>query len=183
MSATYLIDGYNLLHGMGVLSRRTGPGGLEQARQRLLGILKGAFGEDSSAVTVVFDAAGAPPGAAGAQTVHGIAVRYALGKETQADDLIEEMLCHAADPKHLTIVSDDHRLQQAAKRRHARFMDTSDFLDFLAKKRAQTHAPRQPPEKRSHISAEETQQWLAEFGDIVQDQPFDKTFDRSDPQR
>ena len=61
MSTVFLIDGYNLLHAMGVLHGRVGPTGLQKARLRLLGLLHGAHGEASSAVTVVFDAAHAPP--------------------------------------------------------------------------------------------------------------------------
>jgi len=38
----YLIDGFNLLHGIGVLRARVGPQGLEKARLRLLGLLYGA---------------------------------------------------------------------------------------------------------------------------------------------
>ena len=52
--AIYLIDGYNLLHAMGILHGRTGPTGLEKARLGLLGLLKGAYGDEASAVTVVF---------------------------------------------------------------------------------------------------------------------------------
>ena len=37
MATLYLIDGYNLLHAMGVLQGRVGPLGLEKARLRLLG--------------------------------------------------------------------------------------------------------------------------------------------------
>ena len=57
MSATYLIDGYNLLYAMGVLGGPVGPHGLEKARLRLLGLLHGSFAEESFTVTVVFDAA------------------------------------------------------------------------------------------------------------------------------
>src|SRR5262245_54622478 len=60
----FLIDGYNLLHAMGVLHGRVGPTGLEKARGRLLGLLRGAYAEqEHDHVTVIFDAAKAPPGA------------------------------------------------------------------------------------------------------------------------
>ena len=49
----YLIDGYNLLHAMGVLRGKVGPQGLEKARLRLLGLLRGVYGKDAGAVTVV----------------------------------------------------------------------------------------------------------------------------------
>src|SRR5438552_2876983 len=133
MSATYLIDGYNLIHAMGLLPPRVGPGGLEKARLALLGLLKGSFGGEASAVTVVFDGSRAPPGTDVAQTYHGIRVQYAQG-EQEADDLIEDFLRHAGAPKSLTVVSDDHRLQTAARRRHASVLPCGDFLDFLKQK-------------------------------------------------
>ena len=57
----YLIDGYTLLYAMGVLRKRMGPDGLEKARQKLLGVLHGSFGDESANVTVDFDAARPPP--------------------------------------------------------------------------------------------------------------------------
>ena len=62
MSATYVIDGYNLLHAMGLLGGRAGPHGLEKARGQLVGLLRGGFGGQAGAVTVVFDAANAHAG-------------------------------------------------------------------------------------------------------------------------
>ena len=59
MSTAYLIDGYNLLYAMGVLVGPVGPTGLAKARLRLLGLLHGAHGEESAAVTVVFPAGAA----------------------------------------------------------------------------------------------------------------------------
>src|SRR5262245_66096936 len=101
----YLIDGYNLLHAMGVLRGRVGPQGLEKARGRLLGLLHGAFGDESNHVTVVFDAAKAPPGVDEGQDYHGIQVRFAVG-EFEADDVIEELIRRASAPKQLSVVSD-----------------------------------------------------------------------------
>ena len=88
MSVTFIIDGYNLLHAMGVLSGPVGPHGLEQARRRLLGLLHGAVGEEQAAVTVVFDAARAVPGVDSEQEFRGLRILFATGKQ-EADDVIE----------------------------------------------------------------------------------------------
>src|SRR5262249_53113494 len=77
----YLIDGYNLLHAIGVLRGRVGPQGLEKARQRLVGLLHGALGTESTNATIVFDAAGAPAGATDEQEYRGIQVRFAVHHE------------------------------------------------------------------------------------------------------
>ncbi|MBL8795386.1 MAG: NYN domain-containing protein, partial [Planctomycetia bacterium] len=79
----FLIDGYNLLHALGLPARRGAGRSLEAARGRLLGLLRGSYGEDAWQVTVVFDAAGAPPGADAEQNYRGVQVRFAVG-EAQA---------------------------------------------------------------------------------------------------
>src|SRR5216683_3684936 len=99
----YLIDGYNLLHAMGVLRGRVGPQGLEKARLRLLGLLQGALGKDAGQATIVFDAAGAPAGTADEQDYQGIHVRFAVHHE-QADDLIEALIRQTSAPKQLAVV-------------------------------------------------------------------------------
>ena len=114
----YLIDGYNLLHAMGRLQARTG---LEKARQRLLSLLHGAFGNESASVTVVFDAADPPAGATEVQDYRGIQVRFAVYQD-QTDDLIELIIQRDSAPRQLTVVSDDHRLQKAGRRRHCPVM-------------------------------------------------------------
>src|SRR5438477_11517341 len=110
---SYLIDGYNLLHAMGLLGGRVGPTGLEKARLGLMGLLRAVYGEQAATVTVVFDAAHAPPGTPEAEDYQGIHVRFAVRQE-QADDLIEALIHRESSPRQLTVVSDDHRIQRAA---------------------------------------------------------------------
>ncbi len=177
MSATYLIDGYNLIHFMGLLGHRAGPGVLEKTRLALLSLLKGSFDEAAGSVTVVFDAAKAPAGAEAALDYFGIQVRFAQGPQ-EADDLIEDLIRHAAAPKSLTVVSDDHRLHQAARQRQSRPLGCGDFLDWLAHQRRQSRCRPPPPEKADRVSAEETQRWLREFGDLEKDPEFKELFDK-----
>src|SRR5262245_9957963 len=126
----YLIDGYNLLHALGAPRRRAGPGALEKARLRLLGRLHGALRDQGPNVTVVFDAARAPAGVPAEAEYHGIRVRFAAGLAA-ADDLIEEVIRKAPAPKHLTVVSDDRRIQAAARRRRCPVLGCADFLLWL----------------------------------------------------
>ncbi len=168
----YLIDGYNLLHAMGVARRRMGRDGLEKARQNLLGVLHGSFGTESANVTVVFDAAHPPPGAAAEMVHHGIHVLFAIGMAA-ADDLIEDLIRKASAPRHLTVVSDDHRLQKAAKRRHCVVSSCGDFLEELERRRRPpAAAPEEQPVKPTKVSREETQHWLKEFADLADDPAF-----------
>lgn len=163
----YVIDGYNLLHAMGLLSRRAGPGGLEKARRGLLGMLHGGQTNKSAAITVVFDAAGAPPGASGEEIYQGIHVRFAV-REDQADDLIEDLIRHESVPKQLVVVSDDHRIQQAARRRHCVVQGCDEFLEDQQRRRKSR--PSAASAEEAKPSAERDQQeWLDAFGEANED--------------
>lgn len=177
----FLIDGYNLLHALGVLPKRTAARGLEAARGRLLGLLRGSYGDDAWQVTVVFDAARAPPGAEAEQTYHGIQVRFAVG-EFQADDLIEKLIRKASAPKQLTVVSDDHRIQQAARRRRCTVMGCAAYLQQLERQRRPVRPKSKPetPAKPETASSEDTQFWLKEFGGLDDDPDFKEAFNPFD---
>jgi predicted RNA-binding protein with PIN domain len=180
MGATYVIDGYNLLHAMGVLGGRVGPRGLEKARRRLLGLLAGAFGENAAAVTVVFDAAGALPGADAELADRGLHVLFAVGKQ-QADDVIERLIRQSSAPKSLHVVSDDRRVQQAARRRHCVVLQCEEFLPLLDRMRqSRRRKPAELTEKRESLSEQETQGWLREFGDLEKDPALKKAFEKYD---
>jgi len=165
MARAFLIDGYNLIHAMVVLGQRVGPGVLEKARLRLLGLLHQSFGAEASSVTVVFDAAGAPPGSSAQHEYHGLKIRFAL-KGQEADDLIE----HDAAPKQLTVVSNDHRLQQAARRGKAKVQSCEEFLEWVGRLRRK-QKPESPSgrEKKAGETPVETARWLEEFKDLDQD--------------
>jgi uncharacterized protein len=172
----YLIDGYNLLHALGILGKRMGPTGLEKARFRLLGLLRRSLGEQAAEVTVVFDAAGAPAGAEAETFFHGIRIRFA-NRHPQADDLIEELIRNFSAPKNLVVVSDDNRLAKAACRRGCRTLSCQDFLAHLDQQR-RLQLERTPPvkEKQDSLTPEETQRWLAEFADLEDDPNWKRLF-------
>jgi len=179
MGATYIIDGYNLLHAMGVLAGRVGPHGLEKARGRLLGLHHGAFGEEASPVTVVFDAAEAPPGMEAEQDYRGMGVLYALGNQ-EADDVIERLIRQASVPKTLHVVSDDHRIQKAARRRACQVRGCEEFLEWLHGQRQKNQPMAERPEKKERLSEDEIKRWVAEFGDVERDPSLKKAFESGD---
>ena len=176
----YLIDGYNMLHAMGVLAGRVGPHGLEKARLALLGRLLALHADDPGRVTVVFDAAHAPPGAEREQNHEGIHVLFALREE--ADDVIEALIRRDSAPRQLTIVSDDRRLKEAARRRHCPALGCLDYLEQVGRP-PRPVSPLPPgergggegaegPVKPQGVSAEETRRWLEEFADLADDPKF-----------
>jgi predicted RNA-binding protein with PIN domain len=163
----YLIDGYNLLHAMGILSNRVGPHGLEKARLALLGRLRGDHGADVAGVTVVFDASRAPPGAVPEEHYQGIHIRYAL--DSEADDVIESLIQHDSTPRKLTVVSDDHRIQQAARHRRCPVLGCMDYLDRMERLRKRKASAPQPQIKPEGVSKDEAEHWLREFADLADD--------------
>lgn len=160
----YIIDGYNVLHALGLLRGRTGPHGLEKARLHLLGMLSGVYGDAATTVTVVFDAHHPRPGVEDQTDYHGLHVRYAA-HHPAADDLIEELIRHDAAPRQLTVVSDDHRLRDAARRRHCRVVGCLDYLDELDRQRRK-HRSTPKSEEGERRSAGDAQRWLEEFADL-----------------
>jgi len=173
----YLLDGYNLLHAMGVLDGRVGPSGLERARLNLLGILAGAHADEAKNVTVVFDAADPPRGMPAESEYRGVHVVFAVEHE-QADDLIEQLIRKASAPKNLTVVSDDHRIQQAGRRRQCVVLGCQDYLKTLAKKRRERKAPpADPTAKPRTVSESETLHWLEQFRDLADDPALKELFD------
>ena len=58
---TYLIDGYNLLHAVGIIGRGIGPGGLERSRLALLNFLVESLDPKEAATTYVSERFGIEP--------------------------------------------------------------------------------------------------------------------------
>ena len=132
-----LIDGYNLLHVVGILGRGVGPGGLERSRLALLNFLAESLtAAEIPRTTVVFDAHDAPPGLAGTVIHRGLTVRFAVRYE-DADSLIEELIRADSAPRRLVVVSSDHRLQKAAHRRRAKAVDSDAWFAEVIERRRQ----------------------------------------------
>ncbi|MBI1914122.1 MAG: NYN domain-containing protein [Planctomycetes bacterium] len=175
----YLIDGYNLLHHVGLLSGRVGPTKLEKARRALLGHLSGRLGTEAANVTVVFDALRAPPGVDDALEYQGIRVLFS--RYEIADDLIEELIRRASAPKLLTVVSNDRRIRDAARRRRCPVAECVDFWESLHQR---TPAPADPAvegePKRERVSRGEAEEWAKEFEDLGDDPDFKELFNPYD---
>ncbi len=173
----YLIDGYNLLYAMGTLHARTPPDGLERARAALFGFLKGRHGDEAARVTVVFDARRAPRGAVAEANYQGIQVYFAVGHD-EADDLIELLIRRASSPRLLTVISDDHRIQQAGRRRRCPVLGCGDYLALLERRRRRPAAPpRSGDGKPAGVSRAEARLWLGEFAGLADDPALKELFD------
>ncbi|MGV3483072.1 MAG: NYN domain-containing protein [Planctomycetaceae bacterium] len=171
-----LIDGYNVIAPVAPPGRHPGEGWLQSERHRLIERLANALGPElASVTTVVFDSASAPAGLPSRLVERGIQIEFAVGYP-EADDRLEELIAAHSAPKRLTVISSDHRIQTAAKRRGATAIDSEKWLDRLADGVVEL-ATRVDPEP--HDAAEEDEKadapidvrkWLSEFG-IPQNPP------------
>ena len=126
-----IIDGYNLMHAAGLARRRYGPGDLERCRNRLITGLASRLSPAAAARTkIVFDAFTAESDLKRHQAAHGLNIVFAPSG-TDADSEIERRIAAHPAPRQLLIVSSDHRLHKAAKKRRARSIDSEEFWNSL----------------------------------------------------
>jgi predicted RNA-binding protein with PIN domain len=159
-----LIDGYNLLHVTGIVGRAGS--GLQGSRNALLRFLAAAISpKELPETTIVFDAAEAPPGLPRVVTHEGMTVRYA-SEYPDADSLLEELIAAHHVPRSLTVVSSDHRVQRAARRRRSPFVDSDVWFTDVARRRGRGPRTTPSPARREvGLTSDEVAYWLAEFGD------------------
>jgi predicted RNA-binding protein with PIN domain len=170
-----IIDGYNLLCTCGFVGSKVGPGTLERARGSFLGFLCQVFPRpERSDVTVVFDSALRVSDLPNQVNHQGLQVHYATGHR-DADEMIIEFIQRHSAPKTLLIVSSDHQIQVAAKRRRARFVDSEVWYDqILEQKKSDSTVMASAVELKAAstleakasetgLSIEESEKWMAEF--------------------
>jgi uncharacterized protein len=160
-----LIDGYNLLHASGILGRGVGPGGLERSRSALLNFLAESLdARQLAGTTVVFDSRGAPPGLPRKIEFRGMTVRFA-DPGSDADQTIEELIAANSAPRRLTVVSSDHRLHRAARRRRAKAIDSDLWYGEIIRQRIDRVRTKSPAQKPAEPPTEsEVRFWLKQFG-------------------
>jgi uncharacterized protein len=161
-----LIDGYNLVYVAGIVGRGVGPGTLQRSRLALLNFLAESLDPaELTHTTVVFDSHDAPWGLPRQVEYHGITVRFATHYE-EADDLIEELIRADSAPRRLVVVSSDHRLQRAARRRRANAVDSDVWYAELvrARRERQEASPQAPAQPAVPLLEEDVNYWLRQFG-------------------
>lgn len=174
-SLLLLIDGYNVLAPIAPPGRGAESGWLQHERSRLIErLLRGLPEEIRTRSCVVFDAADPPPDRPSEYTVDGLLVRFAV-EYPEADDLLEWMIAANSAPKNLAVVSSDHRVQAAAKRRDCKVYESQQWLDDLldgviglagGARRWTGEGRGVPPVADDSESVEESEvkHWLREFG-------------------
>lgn len=126
-----LIDGYNVIGPVAPPGRGASLDWLAIERQRLIQRLVEHLDEHVRRRTcVVFDAKDAPKQFQSRYQHRGIDVWFAVDYP-EADDLLEEIIAQHPAPKTLSVVSSDHRIVVAARRRRAGCFDSQEWLDHL----------------------------------------------------
>ena len=162
-----LIDGYNLLHVTAFFGR--GVRAFAKSREQLLDFLAAVIepGELSQSC-VIFDAALAPPGLPQVVIHQGLRVEYARD-HASADELLAERIREHHHPRRLTVVSSDHRVQAAARRRNALAIDSDEWLVLIRDSRRLRENPTLAPSADKPLTGAETlsptevRSWLASF--------------------
>ena len=167
-----IIDGYNLLYAAGLVGSVDGEGSFEGERRALLDALLAVIDpRELTQTVVVFDSAKAPPGLPRIYNHQQITVRFATGY-ADADEMIEELIQEHHAPKRLTVVSSDHRVQRAARRRKAKAIDSDSWYRLMRQTRArrrEVEAQKPPLPKRPSAPAipeSEVSEWVEFFGKI-----------------
>lgn len=167
MSITLLIDGYNLLHATGALNLSRGPNSLAKARDRMLAQIASNLTESDRLKTqVVFDArrSGKSANVESEVTVRGMTVTFAVGF-AEADELLEQIIRQHSQPKKLTVVSSDLRVQRCATARKAIAVGSDQWLmKMLDGPRDREESLDDQRDSKSEVPPEEVQKWLEEFG-------------------
>lgn len=167
----FLIDGYNFLNASGIDTLGRIPSGgtpLERNRLAMLDfLLEHLTPEEVAETVVVFDGHYSFWSGAEQFTYHGLTVRFAA-RYPDADSLLEEMIREHTSPKRLTVISSDHRIQRAAHRRRAKFVDSEAWYRELCARHdrpVKTTQQTQAASDKEHveISPEDLKFWLQKF--------------------
>jgi uncharacterized protein len=161
-----LIDGYNLLNVASVPVPARGKSSLEKARLALLNFLAESLDPEEVPRTVVVFDAHDPPWGVPRETRHkGLTVLFAA-READADALIEDLIRADHSPRRLTVVSSDHRIQRAAKRRRARAVDSDVWYAEVVRARQERQQAATEGSERpaGPLPEEDVRYWMHEFG-------------------
>jgi hypothetical protein len=116
--------------------------------------------------TIVFDAAGAPPGLPQTLIYDSMTVHFARDY-ADADAMLEELIAAHHTPRSLVVVSSDHRVQRAARRRRAKAIDSDRWYSELLAARHRRGEPsgELPLKPDATLATGEVDYWLKQFAD------------------
>jgi len=154
-----LIDGNNLMFALKEFGLDVGRSGF----CRLLSAMVQRSHDRDRTVCVVFD--GAAPHGPLMRQIEAPGIQLRFSGRLKADELILGAIADSTAPRRLTVVSTDRQIRAAARRRRCPGLTSLDFAQqLLAALDRPVPRPSEPPEKRAGSTAQQTQEWLREFG-------------------
>ncbi len=154
----FLIDGYNLLwsaHASDEDAHTLTDLDLCRLVSEYLA-LKKARGQ------IVFDGIG-PPQKKAFDSITGLEVIF-TGKASDADTVIISKISTYSAPKHLTVVTSDRKIRDAASVKKVILVKSEEFLEQVLQQLSRRKRAVEPAAKRRGISEAETEHWLKVFG-------------------
>ena len=153
----YLIDGHNLIGQLPDISLDD-----PHDEAKLVERLKSFMGRHRKRCTVVFDG-GLPGGFSRDLSTHSVQAVFAHGG-TSADAIIMERIQAARDPGSLVVISADHEIIDAARRRRITVLAPTEFAQQLQAPGKPQAPARDGSEANPRLSAAEVNDWLRLFG-------------------
>jgi uncharacterized protein len=153
----YLVDGNNLFFAFRKAGEDMGRGSLAQR----LGQLADITGQR---VAVVFD--GPAPHGALAQQVGDERIEVVFSGTRTADAVMCERIEADSAPRRLVVVSTDHEIRRAARRRRCQGIRSEDFVEMLGTMIERSRRPRkkgEPPQKQQGLTSQQAREWLKEL--------------------
>ncbi len=155
----YLVDGYNLQKRI----QKTDPQFETLSDTYLCKILSRYLKRIREQGQIIFDGIG-PPDKTGFENLDNIEVVF-VGRNTDADTVIERKIKANTAPKKLVVVSSDRRLRVAAAKRKAVGIKSEDFWPMVTRELGRRSKRRaEPRSKHDGLTESETDQWCDFFG-------------------
>jgi predicted RNA-binding protein with PIN domain len=111
---------------------------------------------------IIFDGIG-PPDKTGFNNISNLEITFS-GRNTDCDSIIERRILDSTAPSHLTIVSTDRKIRDAASARKATSIQSDEFWDMVTKRLSKQKRGKEPAAKRTGLTESETELWLRTFG-------------------
>ncbi len=151
-----IVDTYNVTHVVGILPP-------DLAGIDTLGLIRLIANSRYQREKVVLVCDGIPHENAPTGRFGPINVRYA-GSNRLADDLIKELVRTSSTPKRLTVVTLDHEIIRAAKKRRCKTLGSDDFLKQLAFDHIHQTGSNTEPRPEGPLGPGEIEDWTRQFG-------------------
>ena len=154
----FLIDGYNLLWS----AQSSDEEAQALTDSALCNILSEYLNFKKAKGEIIFDGIG-PPDKKTFYSISNLEVIF-TGKASDADTVIISKIRTYSAPKHLTVVTSDRKIRDAASVKKVILVKSEEFLEQVLQQLSRRKRAVEPAAKRRGISEAETEHWLKVFG-------------------